>query len=178
MAGSYQIRNAALVLEAVEQLRLLGYELSGEQVLEAMEETVWRGRFTPIRKEPVMILDGAHNPAAAKVLRESLELYFQGKKLYYIMGVFADKDYNKMIEITAPLAERIFTVETPDNPRALPAQKLKEAVEKINPRVQAEASILEAVKEALVLAKPEDVIVAFGSLSYLSEVDKAVKALG
>lgn len=178
LAGSYQIRNAALALEAVEQLRLLGYELSGKQVLEAMEETVWRGRFTPIRREPVMILDGAHNPAAAKVLRESLELYFQGKKLYYIMGVFADKDYNKMIEITAPLAERIFTVETPDNPRALPAQKLKEAVEKVNPRVQAEASILEAVKEALILAKPEDVIVAFGSLSYLSEVDKAVKALG
>ena len=73
------------------------------------------------------MIDGAHNPAAATVLKESLETYFKGKNLYYIFGVFADKDYEKVIELTAPLAKRIVTVQTPDNPRALPAEELKKA---------------------------------------------------
>ena len=119
-----------LALEAVETLRSLGYQLSEETVRKGMKEATWRGRFSVIHKDPVVVIDGAHNPAAATVLKESLETYFKGKNLYYIFGVFADKDYEKVIELTAPLAKQIVTVQTPNNPRALPAEELKKAVEK------------------------------------------------
>ena len=88
LAGSYQIQNAALALEAVEALREAGYQLSDEQVRAGMLNTVWRGRFTLLRRDPVVIIDGAHNPGAAQELKQSLELYFPGKKLHYIMGMF------------------------------------------------------------------------------------------
>ena len=175
LAGSYQILNAALALEGVEELRRLGYHLSEEQVRQGLYRAVWRGRFTLLSKNPAVIIDGAHNPGAAKELKHSLDLYFKGKDLYYIFGVFQDKDYQEVIRLTAPLAKHIITVQTPGNPRALPANELKEAVQAVNPSVEAAQSIQEAVKMSLQLAKNEDAIIIFGSLSFLGEAERAVK---
>ena len=125
LAGSYQIKNAALALEGVEALRKLGYALSDQQVREGLLHTAWRGRFTTLRRDPTVIIDGAHNPAAALELKESLERYFPGKTLYFVMGMFKDKDYAQVIDLTAPLARHIITVETPGNPRAMPARSGK-----------------------------------------------------
>ena len=173
LAGTYQIKNAALALEAVEALRKLGYELSEKNVRKGMAGADWRGRFSVIHKDPVVVIDGAHNPAAATDLRESLETYFKGKNLYYIFGVFADKDYEKVIELTAPLAKQIVTVQTPNNPRALPAEALKKAVEKVNPNVKAAKSVAEAVEEVKTMTTKDDVVIVFGSLSFLSLADEA-----
>lgn len=176
LAGSYQILNAALALEGVEELRRLGYHLSEEQVRQGLYRAVWRGRFTLLSKNPAVIIDGAHNPGAAKELKHSLDLYFKGKDLYYIFGVFQDKDYQEVIRLTAPLAKHIITVQTPGNPRALPANELKEAVQAVNPSVEAAQSIQEAVKKSLQLAKNEDAIIIFGSLSFLGEAEREVKS--
>lgn len=178
LAGSYQIQNAALALEAVEALRYIGFHLSDQQVRDGMLHTTWRGRFTLLRKDPVVIMDGAHNPEAAQELRQSLELYFKGKKLHYIMGIFRDKDFHQVIALTAPLAADIITIQTPDSPRALPAEDLKVAVARVNPRVEAMGSIAEAVKTALARAGRDDVIVIFGSLSFLREAEQAVLSEG
>ena len=175
LAGSYQILNAALALEGVEELRRLGYHLSEEQVRQGLYRAVWRGRFTLLSKNPAVIIDGAHNPGAAKELKHSLDLYFKGKDLYYIFGVFQDKDYQEVIRLTAPLAKHIITVQTPGNPRALPANELKEAVQAVNPSVEAAQSIQVAVIKSLQIAKNEDAIIIFGSLSFLGEAEKAVK---
>ena len=175
LAGSYQILNAALALEGVEELRRLGYHLTDEQVRQGLYRAVWRGRFTLLSKNPAVIIDGAHNPGAAKELKHSLDLYFKGKDLYYIFGVFQDKDYQEVIRLTAPLAKHIITVQTPGNPRALPADQLKEAVQAVNPSVETAQTIQDAVKKSLQLAKKEDAIIIFGSLSFLGEAEKAVK---
>lgn len=177
LAGTYQVTNAALALEAVEALRKLGYSLTEEEVRKGMKAAFWRGRFSVIHKNPVVVIDGAHNPAAAKVLKDSLETYFQGKNLHFIMGVFADKDYQSVLEMTAPLAKHIITIETPGNPRALSAVKLKEAVEKVNPSVEAAGSIREAVEKSMKNAQKDDVIAAFGSLSFLGELDREVQSM-
>lgn len=177
LAGTYQVTNAALALEAVEALRNLGYSLTEEQVRKGMKEAFWRGRFSVIHKNPVVVIDGAHNPAAAKVLKDSLETYFQGKDLHFIFGVFADKDYQSVISMTAPLAKHIITIQTPDNQRALPAEQLRDAVAKVNPSVEAARSIREAVRKSMENAQKEDVIVAFGSLSFLGELDREVQAM-
>ncbi len=201
LAGSYQILNAALALEALDALRKRpcgaspaaartegggektprtfseeprNFWIEDRQVYEGLRSASWRGRFTLIGKSPDIIMDGAHNPAAAQVLRESLELYFKGRGLRYIFGVFRDKDYETIIALTAPLAEHIVTVETPGNPRALPAGELRDAVAKVNPSVEAADSVAEAVRITLEQADQEDVIVIFGSLSFLGEAERAV----
>ena len=178
LAGRYQIQNAMTALEAVNALRELEYKIADSDVYEGMRETVWRGRFTVIRKNPAVILDGAHNPAAARELKASLEQYFSGRTLRYIFGMFRDKDHEKVIELTAPLAEHIITVETPDNVRATPAETLKEEVAGVNPSVEAAKSIADAVEKTFSQASPEDVIVIFGSLSFLGEAERAVQSKG
>ena len=174
LAGSYQIKNAALALEGVEALRKLGYPLSDQQVREGLLHTVWRGRFTTLRRDPTVIIDGAHNPAAALELKESLERYFPGKTLYFVMGMFKDKDYAQVIDLTAPLARHIITVETPGNPRAMPARELAEAVGKVNPSVEWADSVAHGVEKALAMAGKEDAVIVFGSLSFLGEAADAV----
>ncbi len=174
LAGSYQIKNAALALEGVEALRKLGYALSDQQVREGLLHTAWRGRFTTLRRDPTVIIDGAHNPAAALELKESLERYFPGKTLYFVMGMFKDKDYAQVIDLTAPLARHIITVETPGNPRAMPARELAEAVGNVNPSVEWADSVAHGVEKALAMAGKEDAVIVFGSLSFLGEAADAV----
>ncbi len=176
LAGACQIENAALAVEALEALKDLGYEIPERALQKGLAGTVWKGRFAVIAQNPLFILDGAHNRDAADRLRESIELYFPGRRLIYIMGVLADKEYDYIAGRLAPLAAQIFTVETPDNLRALPARALAEAVAPYNPHVQAAESLAEAGKLAREAAGPEDVIIAFGSLSYLGELNRLVNS--
>lgn len=174
LMGSYQIKNAALALEAINALRKLGYDLKDRAVYQGMKKAIWKGRFTLISKDPVILMDGAHNPAAAEELVRSLKLYYAGKKFYYIFGMFRDKDYAQVIRLTAPMAEHIITVQTPGNPRALPAAELKEAVAEVNPSVEAAESLRMAVNQVMERIDSDSVVVIFGSLSFLGEAEMSV----
>lgn len=174
LAGAYQISNAVLAVEAVLGLLSLGYRIPEEALRAGLSKASWKGRFTVVNKEPLFIIDGAHNRDGAKALEESLRLYFGNRKLHYIMGVFRDKEYREMIRITAPLAEDIIAVETPENERALPAEELARNIEHINPQVRPEKDILKAVRETIEAVGNDDVILAFGSLSFLGEITKAL----
>lgn len=175
LAGEYQFSNAALALEVLDALREKGYELPESVIREGLKKTVWNGRFTVVDQEPYFIVDGAHNRDAAAKLAECIEHYLSGKRLIYIMGVLADKEYEVVVQTTVPYAAEVITVMTPDNPRALAAEELAKTVRAYNPHVQAAASIEEAVGKAYELAEPEDVILAFGSLSHLGEIVRTVQ---
>ena len=131
LAGVYQKENAVVALNALKVLDTLGFASTPEQKKAGMKHTVWNGRFTVLCTEPLFVVDGAHNPAAADMLEDSVRKYFKGRKLFFIMGVFRDKDYPYIIRKLCPYAEQIITIETPDNPRALPAQELAEEVKKM-----------------------------------------------
>lgn len=175
LAGYYQIKNAILALEAVRRLKNIGWKLTDEAVRGGFEKARWKGRFTLISREPVFIIDGAHNRDGAGQLKQSLELYFKGRRMIFIMGVFKDKEYDVIARMLAPMADKIFTVQTPDNPRALPAGELALAVSKYNMSVEAAPDIKDAVRKSIALAGGEDVIVAFGSLSFLKDIAEAVE---
>ena len=128
-----------------------------------------------LHQHTLFIVDGAHNPAAADMLEDSVRKYFKGRKMYFIMGVFRDKDYSYIIRKLCPYAEQIVTIETPHNPRALPAQELAEAVRACNPHVQAAENIQDAVNKVFAMAEREDLILSFGSLSFIGEITTLVK---
>ena len=89
--------------------------------------------------------------------------------------MFADKDYRSVIQKTAHFADRILTIQTPDNVRALPAGELAKTVSEYNPNVQAMDTIKDAVEEAFSLAGEQDVIIAFGSLAFLGDLTEIIK---
>ncbi|MDO4260512.1 MAG: folylpolyglutamate synthase/dihydrofolate synthase family protein [Eubacteriales bacterium] len=175
LAGEYQFRNAALALDALDALRESGYAVPEEAVRSGLKRAAWPARFSVIAREPLFLLDGAHNPDAARMLRESVERDLPGRRLVFIMGVLADKEYEEVVRRTVPLAAEVVTVMTPDNPRALPAEELAETVRKYNGRVRVSSGLSEAVETAYSLAGREDAILAFGSLSYLGELARIVE---
>lgn len=175
LAGVYQKENAVLALDALEILDELGYPTSLSVRKAGLKAAVWGGRFTVLHEKPLFVVDGAHNPAAADMLVASIAHYFKDKRLIYIMGMFRDKDYDSVIQKTVPFADKILTIQTPGNPRALPAEELAQAVSKYHSDVQAVTSLEKAVRKAFYLADPEDVIIAFGSLSFIGDLTRIVE---
>ena len=196
MAGKHQIENAVTVLELIRALCRLGYQIPDHAVRAGIGKTRWPGRFSCIGESPVFILDGAHNEDAALKLRESVEAYFPGRRLICIMGVFRDKEYERIAQIMGPLASSVYTVDLPDRERGLPSEELAAVLEKYSSCVKRpdrysqvermcaaeagderesaqRASVDRAVRAALLEAGEEDVILAFGSLSYLHQVKEA-----
>ena len=178
LLGRYQVANACAALETVSVLRKLGYAIEDRAVYEGMLAARQPGRFEVVGRRPLFVIDGAHNPDAAARLSESIKLYFTNRRILYIMGILADKDYRKIAEITVPYADQIFTV-TPPVTRALPAEALKACILEtgFSGEVRESGSVDGAVRDALSQAGEEDVILAFGSLSYLGELKEALKEI-
>ena len=169
--GVCQAENAAVAIEVVEALnRQNAFVVSEENLRRGLLETLWPGRFEVLREKPYFVIDGAHNEPAAKKLVQSVSAYFSNKRIIYIMGMLKDKEYEKVAEITYPYADQIITVTPPENKRALSAMDLAAAVSAYHPRVTTAGSVEEAVEMAYLLAGKEDVILCFGSLSFLGRV--------
>lgn len=123
LLGAHQLRNAAAVLETVAVLRQGGWSIPEEAVERGLASTRWPARFEVLSQDPVLILDGGHNPQCAQALAATLEEYLPGEKCTFLMGVLADKDYGAMLDILAPCAGQLLCL-TPDSPRALPGSEL------------------------------------------------------
>ena len=175
LAGAYQKENAVAALRALEILNEQGYPTTLVQRQDGLKRTTWPGRFALLGTEPDFVVDGAHNPAAADMLAASIERYFKGKRIIYIMGMFRDKDYRKVIQKTEKYADTILTIAAPDNPRALTPQELADAVREFHSDVRPFDSIEAAVAEAYQLAGKEDVIIAFGSLAFLGDLTEIIR---
>lgn len=170
LAGRYQIHNAVLAVEVCRALGECGFDIPEKALRQGLRDTRWPGRFTILGRKPLFVADGAHNEDAAKKLAESIEFYFTNKRIIFIMGILKDKEYEKIIGITARYADQILTVAPPGNPRAMGSYELAREAAKVHPRVTAVDSLEEAVELSHLLAGREDVIVAFGSLSYLGRL--------
>lgn len=176
LAGQYQIDNGVLALEVLNALAERGFPVREDRLRRGFLEARWPGRFTVIGRKPYFLVDGAHNEDAARRLAESLRFYFADKRIIYIMGMFRDKEYEKVIALTHGLAEQIITVASPGNLRAMSSYELAQAIVRYHPDVTAVDSLEEAVEMSYLLAGKEDVIVAFGSLSFLGRLMDIVAA--
>lgn len=172
MLGQFQIENAVLAVETIDILTKAGFPVSEEALRQGMWETRWQGRFSVLDKKPLFIADGAHNEAASRCLAESLQFYFSDKHLIFIIGMFRDKEYEKVLKNTCGMADHVITVTPPVAERALPAYELAQAAREWNETVTVADSVQEAVEIAYLLSHGDKdcVIVAFGSLSYLGEL--------
>jgi len=167
LAGTHQIQNAILAVEVILQLRGIGVDISDKAIYKGLEDTVWQARLEVLGKKPLFIIDGAHNEDAARRLAASIETYFPNKRMIFIMGVLKDKEYEKVLKLTAHYAEHILTITPPDNPRGLHALELAMAAREYHGQVTNLSSLEEAVEVAHLLADKDTVILCFGSLSFL-----------
>ena len=171
MMGTYQVDNSILVLEVVEALKGQGIVIPDSCVYEGIATAKWPGRMECISTEPLVYMDGAHNYPAACRLLETIERNFTNKSITYIIGILGDKERMKMLEILLPKASDIITI-TPQNARGYNCKSLAEDIKSLGYEAYGADSISEAYEEAL--NKGNDIILAFGSLSYLKDFAEVV----
>ena len=174
LSGLYQPRNAAAVISAVEVLREQGYAISDEALRTGLARARWSARFEVLRRDPVIIYDGGHNPGGVTVSFASVARYFPDTKCTVLTGIMADKDYGETIGISVPYIARAFTV-TPAVPRALNAASYAEAyrlcgVEAI-PCESIDAGVAAAIADARREKRP---LIIFGSLYMYADIVDAV----
>jgi dihydrofolate synthase/folylpolyglutamate synthase len=169
LIGEHQRRNAAVALEVVLALRKLGYKIPGEMVKRGLFQVSWPARLEILAKKPLVILDGGHNEQCIEELKKVLQKYVPDKKIIFIIGVMADKNYKSMAAKLIPIAKEFITVK-PDNERALPAISLAMAIHDLNGFASAEDSIEDGIMTALETADPSDVICIVGSLYMAAQV--------
>ena len=175
LLGEHQIRNTAVVLTVLEQLRRRGWAISDEAVRSGIASVRWPGRFEVLGKNPLFVLDGGHNPQCMEALLQAAEDYLAGRPLTVVTGVLADKDYAGMYDRTAPLADRFFTL-TPSNPRALPGEELARWLSRYGKPAEACQSPAQAVELALAATPANGAVLCYGSLYLAAELRAAYLA--
>lgn len=170
LLGNYQLSNAMTALDTIQALREAGWDIPEEGIVRGLEQARWPGRLELVRRSPDVIVDGGHNPQCVDALVTALEPLYPHRKMIFLAGVLADKDWQAMFRRVLPLA-KAFVVVTPDSPRALPAQKLGAWIRTVSQvPVSVEESLDAGVDAALAQAGPEDVVCAWGSLYSVGEI--------
>lgn len=171
--GDYQRQNAVTAVYAAERFinrtknRLAKVTFDENIVKDALLHAKWPGRMEILKKDPFFMVDGAHNSNAVKVFAESLSKMYPGEKFNFFIGVMADKDYEEMMQLILPYADRVSTV-TPDSERALMADELASYIRKNG----VEAHSIDSVEKVLDSLSYEKKNIAFGSLYFIGEIKK------
>ena len=170
LLGSYQPRNCAIVLNAVEILRKKGFEISDSDLREGLASAMWQGRFEILSCDPLIIFDGAHNPQGIEAAVESVKLYFGVQKICLVTGVLRDKDYTYIATKLSEVAKAAFTF-TPDSPRALDSEEYAKVLRGAGIEAQSSDSIKVALDKAKAYAMVNNCpIICAGSLYAYAEL--------
>ncbi len=173
LLGEHQLHNAAVALTTLAVLQKRGWRISESDIRQGLERVVWPGRFQIIRKEPLFLIDGGHNPQCIQALAQNITDYLPGRPLTVLTGVLRDKDYHCMYRSVAEHAAEFIAV-TPDNPRALTAQELAGYLASFGKPVSACESVAEGVRLAISHAGKDGTVLCYGSLYLLGDVIRAV----
>ncbi len=168
LKGFHQAVNATTALGAVEVLEDLGYPVSTGAMIDGLREVDWPGRLELVSSSPRVILDGAHNPAGALVLKESLEKEFQYHHLILLVGIMKDKDIQSILHLLAPMADHIILTQ-PHTDRATPPALLKEALDQNGKKGEIAEDFKKAIEKGLSLTQKEDLFCITGSLYTVGE---------
>lgn len=169
LLGQHQLHNAAVALTILDVLRRRGWHIPDNAIRAGLDAVKWPGRFQVVRRDPIVILDGGHNPQCMEALTQNVSDYLSGYPLTVLTGVLGDKDYAHMYGRLAAQAARFVTV-TPRNPRALPAAQLTEMLSALGKPVTACNTIAQGVDAALALTLPDGAVLCCGSLYLLGDV--------
>lgn len=159
LLGRHQLTNVGLVLTGIEALRAMGYAIPDEAIRRGLSTARLACRMEVLRKAPLFLLDGGHNPQGVASLVDLLR-DLSLPPVHFLMGILKDKDVDHVIDRVLPLGAS-FTCITPDHPtRALSGEELAQKIQKKGGPAQAFSTMEEGLDRALATGQP---VVAFGS---------------
>lgn len=170
LPGTHQANHAAMAVEiALALWREFGYDISDDAILQGLADARMPARIEVLRRHPLLLLDGCHNPDGAKMLAATLTRADFEENLVGVLGVLADKDYKDMLSDLAPCFAKVYTV-TPNCPRALSAEELQKEA-RFHTDAEAADSVADAIRKAVDYADENNLagVVVCGSLYLAAE---------
>ncbi|NWF64579.1 MAG: bifunctional folylpolyglutamate synthase/dihydrofolate synthase [Chloroflexi bacterium] len=174
LLGKHQIENAATAYAA---LKASGIPITNEQIQTGFSRVQWRARFEIARLDPPVIFDSAHNQDSFEKLRETLDEYFPGKKVYLIFGASEDKNILSMFAEMKPKIQKIMITHA-DHPRALSVEHIAGLADQAGAEWEVLVPVREALRRALELsAKDGSIVLSAGSMFVTAEVMREFTSL-
>ncbi|MCK4274468.1 MAG: bifunctional folylpolyglutamate synthase/dihydrofolate synthase [Dehalococcoidales bacterium] len=174
LLGEHQVQNAAVAVAALESLG--DEKITPENIAAGLEKVEWPGRLQVLRREPWVVVDGAHNTYSMQKLGEALKQYFKYDGLTLILGFSGDKNVGGMVAEAVKMTGDIILAAS-RHPRSVKTPLLVEEFSKRGVKVWVAESVAAAVKLALAGAAKNDLICAAGSVFVVAEVMEGVKSL-
>lgn len=164
LLGYHQIQNAVTAYAALQAAREAGLPVSDQGIRAGFRSTVWPGRFEILQREPLLVIDSAHNRDSALRLRLTLDDYLPAKDVILVFGASEDKDISGMFSELLPRVKRMVATQSV-HPRAANAENLTMLAHRYGTPARAVVPVENALDLALDIAKREDAaVVAAGSL--------------
>lgn len=169
LCGDYQLENIALSLTVIRLIMVTGkLPIDESAVIEGLRNVSWAARFEIMKRNPYLIVDGAHNPHGMRGLVDSLRKLFLKKQITYITAINSDKDYEGMLDILCENASRVYTVKV--DARGAEPEMLAEEIRKREVDAVACESVQKAIEAAFSHSGLNDVVCCAGSLYLSGEV--------
>ncbi|MBO0442369.1 bifunctional folylpolyglutamate synthase/dihydrofolate synthase [Vagococcus fluvialis] len=165
LLGKHQVDNASLAIRMYELIsKELELPLSSKDIVKGLKKAFWPGRMEKISDEPLIVLDGAHNDHAMKVMVNNLKTEFKGQHIHAIFGALSTKDISAMVRDLTSVPNLDLKVTAFDYPKAF----TKEQYEELG--LIAFTDWREALAESLTELTGDDLILVTGSLYFISQV--------
>ena len=174
LLGDHQIKNAGLALSAAFLWGDAPKAIAEGDIREGLQSVSWPGRLELVCRQPRIVLDGAHNPGAMKVLARVLPQEFEYNRLFLIIGVMQDKDIPGVLAPIVPQADRIFVTRAEYNRSAAP-EHLLSLLGKDKEKSRVFPNIAQALAQAGKEAGERDLICVTGSLFLVGEARNLIK---
>ena len=169
LLGRYQLENAATAVAALEVLAGRGFNISRDSIITGLAKVSWPGRFQIVRRSPLIVVDGAHNPASARGLGQSIEHYFKDfGQAILVIGTSFDKDIAGIVSELHPLFDKVIVTRS-RHPRAMATALIAAEFRKHRVKARAAETVPEALSLALAQAGSRDLICITGSLFVAGE---------
>jgi len=177
MIGEHQMANAALALGAVDLLMEKGLLISDQAIYTGLTASRWPGRLEVVSKKPFVLLDGAHNPSAARTLRKFLEEAVNVERLIMVVGILADKTWKPMLRELASVADTMILTR-PQYERAADPDELAAFVRTLSQDMVVVPHLPDAVSLALEKAGEGDGVCITGSLYTVGDAKAYLDSIG
>lgn len=168
LLGEYQMDNTAAAVAALETLIERGYRISRNNILEGLARVEFPGRMNIICRQPLIVVDGGHNPGAARNLREALLKCFQPEKSFLVIGIAGDKDISGIVRELAPVFDSVIATRA-DSPRAAKPEVITAEFARYGIVAETAESVEQAIVKTREMATEKDLICVTGSLYVVGE---------
>jgi len=172
LLGKFQVKNTVAAVAGAWRLRDEGFKISRRSIVRGLRSATWPGRLERIFSKPLVLLDGGHNPGAARELASFIRQELPGRRVRMVYASMRDKAIKEICASLFPLAEEIYLTH-PEHARAASSDEILAVIESRPARLQIELEPTRALEKACRASSPDDVVLVVGSLFLVGAIKKA-----